>query len=129
MNRIERTRARREKGWCYGAKQAAKGLNAHERMLRHHRIQRATRPCQRCKRNVPLKVWRKEVWGTENGLELTFDGGYGEFIDAWEGPEKVWLCHECAHDLADWLGLDVRRWHTHSLHSGQHADHHPGAES
>ncbi len=129
MNRVERARARREKEWCYGAKQAAKGLSKHQRMLRSHRIQRATRQCQKCKREIPLRVWLTNVDGTDNGLELLFDGGYAEFIDAYDGPERAWLCHECAHDLADWLGMDVRRWHTHSLRSGQHPDHHPDLPS
>jgi len=63
---------------------------------------------------------------TDNGLEVHFVGSYGEFIDtAFEdGSYRVSLCHDCSHDLADWLGIDVHNWHTHKPGSGMHPDHH-----
>jgi hypothetical protein len=70
---------------------------------------------------------------TDNGLVLLFSGSYGEFHDdLGSGPHSVDLCHECGHDLADWLGIDVGNWHTHKYGGGrpglQHADHHDRPE-
>lgn len=76
--------------------------------------------CQRCSKDMPT-----EYGNTDNGLELVFTGGYGEFHDdGGYGPHTLWLCHECGHALADWLGLDVHNWHTHRIHGNQHPDHH-----
>ena len=83
--------------------------------------------CAKCRKAIP----RHPSGNTDNGLHLTFDGGYGEFIDSWNPDDTdhyLSLCHECGHELADWLGIDVRNWHTHGLHSGQHADHHDREE-
>ncbi len=85
--------------------------------------------CKKCNQPIPISQHGKTqpgIWGTENGLHMFLDGGYGEFMDAWDGQVRVDLCHECAHDLADWLGLDVHNWHTHVApeHGGtQHANH------
>ncbi len=91
--------------------------------------------CQRCKQPVPISrtgedslvAYPDTKWVTENGLHVSFDGGYAEFIDAWNGAIEIVLCHECGHALADFLGLDVHNWHTHvppELGGTQHADHH-----
>lgn len=72
----------------------------------------------------------------DNVLLLELHGGYGMFIDPMnyprEGhdPSTTWiLCHECAHALAEWLGVDVHNWHTHVPGGPQHADHHDSATS
>ena len=86
--------------------------------------------CKKCGKEIPLQhqyLPPDAEPSTDNGLLLIFDGGYGEFIDAPFVPKAEWqvqLCHECAHDLCDWLGVDPRNWHTHAAGSGQHADHH-----
>lgn len=84
--------------------------------------------CKKCGKEIPKQPHAPgPYWYTDNGLHLTFDGGYGEFIDAPFADDreaKYILCHECAHDLCDWLGVDPRNWHTHAAGSGQHADHH-----
>lgn len=77
--------------------------------------------CQKCFKQVP----QDEYWNTDNGLEVSFSGGYGEFHDdLFYGPYEFGLCHECAHELAEWLGLDVHNWHTHRIGGDQHPDHH-----
>lgn len=88
--------------------------------------------CKKCGKEIP---WQPPHAGryrnTDNGLHLTFDGGYGEFIDAPfvnDQEVKYILCHECAHDLCDWLGVDAHNWHTHGIYSGQHDDHHDREE-
>lgn len=80
--------------------------------------------CFRCQKPVNNDL----MGNTDNGLFLFFSGGYGEFHDDLvDGPHEVVLCHECGHDLADFLGLDVAGWHTHRPESGQHPDHHDEA--
>ena len=80
-------------------------------------------PCDRCNKTIP-KPWNDSP-NLDNGLLVSLSGGYGEFIDsAFTGSYDVVLCHECAHDLADFLGIDVHNWHAHSPDSGQHPDHH-----
>ena len=38
----------------------------------------------------------------DNALWITFDGGYGMFIDPMcDKPPRMVLCHECAHKLCD----------------------------
>lgn len=61
---------------------------------------------------------------TDNECTLMFNGGYGSFIDAMGEMPTLTICHECGHELCDWLGVDPRNWHTHSTTSGQHPDHH-----
>ena len=82
--------------------------------------------CHKCGVLVPVAY--PGVPNTDNGLEVYFSGGYGEFYDAWDGDPMLWLCHECGHDLAAWLGIDVHNWHTHRTDSGQHPDHHDNWE-
>jgi hypothetical protein len=89
-------------------------------------LERPDLTCQKCNKPIPYD----EHWNTDNGLTLYFSGGYGEFHDDLGNkgqPQSTDLCHECGHDLAEWLGLDVRGWHTHRHGGTQHADHHRGA--
>jgi len=51
---------------------------------------------------------------SECGLTLRFDGGYGEFIDHLGTKATMVLCHECAHALCDFLGVDPYNWHSHT---------------
>lgn len=66
----------------------------------------------------------------DNECTIMFEGGYGSFIDCafldngQTGMPTLTICHECAHELAEWLGIDVSGWHTHSVYGGQHDDHH-----
>lgn len=85
--------------------------------------------CFKCKQPVPHQFPEENHVAyalNDNGLTLSFDGGYGEFIDHIGTQATMVLCHECAHALADFLGLDVRNWHSHRDDSGQHADHYEG---
>lgn len=98
--------------------------------------------CDRCDKDLPRQAGinnNDTSLQYDNNLVLKFDGGYGMFCDPEPGrwirgdhrrhdPEhtKV-LCHECAHDLAEWLDIDVHNWHTHNPNSGQHPDHHDRA--
>lgn len=90
--------------------------------------------CNRCQKIIPLQ-WDsakdEHPDQTDNDLSLEFHGGYGQFTDCiYDCPaDTIRLCHECAHDLCDWLGLDPSTWHTHSAESGQHPDHHRGPNS
>lgn len=71
----------------------------------------------------------------DNLLVLRFTGGYGMFCDpdasltprpeAPLDPELTTvLCHDCGHDLADWLGINVAGWHTHRPDSDRLDEHH-----
>ena len=84
--------------------------------------------CQKCGEIIPWAYVPPPGHGppenTDNGLHMTLDGGYGEFIDTWQGRPEYWLCHDCAHAFCEWLGIDPRNWHTHRLDSGHHPDHH-----
>lgn len=106
-------------------------------------VQRTIRPrpvtvyedvtCQKCGSELPEQrsIPADGSLQYANNLVVVFEGGYGMFCDPMEragdpaDPEftKV-LCHECAHALADWLGIDVSNWHTHDPQSGQHPNHH-----
>lgn len=69
----------------------------------------------------------------DNALWITFDGGYGEFIDicTMEDAEhhRAILCHECAHQLCDlvpWIHklIDPHRSHSHKTsYIEQHPEH------
>jgi DNA-directed RNA polymerase subunit N (RpoN/RPB10) len=83
--------------------------------------------CFKCKQPVPHQFPEENHVAyalNDNGLTLSFEGGYGEFIDHIGTQATMVLCHECAHALAEFLGLDVRNWHTHNPATGQHEDHH-----
>lgn len=83
------------------------------------------RNCRRCGKVIPFLFPDGWAENTDNGLTVEFSGSYGEFIDTgFDGPVSMILCHECAHALTDWLGMDAKNWHTHQPGSGQHPDHH-----
>ena len=52
-------------------------------------------------------------------LELSLDGGYMMFVDniyyvGDKNPLEFMLCHKCAHEFVDWLGIPkktVTNWH------------------
>lgn len=96
--------------------------------------------CYRCKKIIPRQwpQWQYEELGLtdgtdqlDNNLSLEFHGGYGMFTDCiYNCPaDKIILCHECAHDLCEFLGIDPSNWHTHRPESGQHPDHHKRADN
>lgn len=76
--------------------------------------------CDRCA--LPLEQVELAEEGTlqcDNALIVRLSGGYGMFCD----PLKVsddfdpeWdkiFCHECAHEVCDFLGIDASSWHSH----------------
>lgn len=92
--------------------------------------------CNKCGKPPPKQSFPrpKETLQLDNVLLLEIHGGYGMFTDPMNYPRNgydpestILLCHECAHELADWLGLDVHNWHTHvpaEFGGTQHTDHH-----
>lgn len=89
--------------------------------------------CFRCNKDMRESTVRNREpapWGDEldNECTITFSGGYGSFIDSFDKWPTLTICHECGHQLAEWLGVDCRNYHTHSIHGGQHADHHDNQE-
>lgn len=85
--------------------------------------------CHRCGADMTYPAVHGEAGAhhgdeTSNECNLMFVGGYGSFIDSMGEIPTVTICHECAHLLCDWLGVDPRNWHTHSVYGGQHPDHH-----
>jgi len=96
--------------------------------------------CDRCGKRPPIqKGCTSPDWlQYDNVLLLRLEGGYGMFIDPagsdiqrtkriYDARYDKILCHECAHEFAEWIGWDVHNQHTHAPESGQHADHHDGA--
>jgi hypothetical protein len=55
----------------------------------------------------------------ENALEVTFNGGYAEFIDVIDDPNpyNAYICHECAHDLCEKIPWINRLINPHKSHS------------
>lgn len=88
--------------------------------------------CHRCGKDMRAKAVHTDRidWPHDSGDEpqneatILFRGGYGSFIDDLGDVPSVRLCHECGHELCDWIGIDPRHWHTHSVYGGQHEDHH-----
>lgn len=93
--------------------------------------------CHRCSKDMRARAVHpsRTDWPTrpgkfdpaeelQNEATLIFTGGYGSFIDAFDSMPSLLLCHECAHELCEWIGIDPRNWHTHSIYGGQHNDHH-----
>lgn len=101
--------------------------------LRWERSEKSSVPlCFRCDKDMRgyfgYNIAHRREWSEDemlNECTLIFDGGYGSFIDVCGGSPNpaVTICHECAHELAEWLGVDVRKWHTH-VPGYQHPDHH-----
>ncbi len=95
--------------------------------------------CSRCHKDLPEQTG-VQVPGSiqyDNALIVRLEGGYGMFVDDLFRNEMLdsrglhpWfdslLCHECGHDLAVFLGIDPKTWHTHRPDSGMHNDHHNG---
>lgn len=87
----------------------------------------STLSCGRCHKLLPLQWPELEnPYQTDNELVIEFHGGYGSFTDCLDDcpADSMRLCHECAHDLCDFLDIDPSYWHTHRPDSGQHPDHH-----
>lgn len=90
----------------------------------------STIQCDRCKKIIPRQwiaqseIDAKEIDASlqlDNNLVLELFGGYGMFIDPFpRGSINLCICHECAHELFDFLGLDASFWHSHR----QGQDHH-----
>jgi len=101
--------------------------------------------CEKCAKVLPEQegFTNEHNLQYDNALILELHGGYGMFIDpvglesdgddvyppdaGFNPATTVILCHECAHDLSLWLGLNPKNWHTHSVNSGQHPNHHDEA--
>ena len=55
-------------------------------------------------------------------LELSLDGGYMMFVDniyaiGAENPLNFMLCHKCAHEFVEWMGIPketITKWHPKS---------------
>lgn len=93
--------------------------------------------CHRCGKDMRAQaVHPDHKWSTsdhdtfdpsqelQNECNLIFVGGYGSFTDDLGEMATLTICHECGHELCDWIGVDPRNWHTHSMLGGQHEDHH-----
>jgi len=52
--------------------------------------------CAKCSR--PMQP------NNEGGLDLEVSGGYGDYIDSYDGVTTFRLCHKHAHKFANWLG-------------------------
>lgn len=89
--------------------------------------------CTRCRKVLPVPdgftivdAIKFNQFDNNAEIKISFSGGYGQFIDSYDGPIdfSLNLCHECGHELAEFLDIDVSYWHTHNPASGQHPDHH-----
>lgn len=61
----------------------------------------------------------------DNALEVIFSGGYSMFFD--DGDRRVFLCHDCAHELCDmlpWLAQLIQPQHSHA-HLSEYWEAHP----
>lgn len=68
--------------------------------------------CAKCAKQIPVDD-RGEM---DLELHVSLSGGYGSFHDsAVSGPEELVLCHECAHALCDFLGVNPHNWHSHPI--------------
>ncbi len=55
--------------------------------------------CDRCSALIlPVQPESSDdnLW---DALHISIDGSYGEFVDRWDGPLEVTLCHACGHWL------------------------------
>lgn len=86
--------------------------------------------CADCQKRIP-----SDEYGLyDNVLGITFDGGYGWFIDyspifGDEAPPRAHLCHECAHHLCDthpWIANLLKPYDSHSHRSGSVGPEHKG---
>ena len=68
--------------------------------------------CTKCKKQIPLN----DHGEMDLELQVSLGGGYGSFNDnILDGPEELVLCHECAHALCDFLGINPHDWHSHPI--------------
>lgn len=110
-------------------------LGIYHRKLTEAEQQLSATLCARCERVLPLQTGftaaeaaKYQQFDNNAEVKISFSGGYGQFIDSYDGPVdfSLNLCHECGHELAEFLDIDVSYWHTHNPASGQHPDHHKG---
>lgn len=80
--------------------------------------------CSRC--DSPLPEPEEDGLGNAFALAVTLDGGYTMFCDPEvEDEERHYLlCHDCGHELCDFLGVDPRDWHQHRTGRAWESDHH-----
>jgi len=81
--------------------------------------------CFRCDQVIPFDFPDFEsIDNLENELVVELHGGYGSFTDCiYECPAfKATLCHQCAHYLCEFLGIDAKDWHTHKT-DGEESGH------
>ena len=92
---------------------------AEERRKRREELEKnpwnAINHCTRCKMRMP-ESWGHEDSAKENGIfqstdghnaEVLLTGGYAEFVDTMFEPKQVAkLCHQCGHELLEWLNYD-----------------------
>ena len=79
------------------------------------------RECVACKKELLLPE------DDDNALCISFQGGYGMFVDPMNEPIEAWLCHECAHALCEqipWIKEVVNPDNSHS-HRQEYHDAHP----
>ena len=92
--------------------------------------------CDRCSLILPRQdnIQQNGSIQYDNALIVRLEGSYGMFVDDLFRDDELdyrnlhprydsLLCHECAHELAKFLGKDANNWHTHNPDSGMHADH------
>lgn len=80
--------------------------------------------CARCDSPLPETVGDL---GPKFALILRLDGGFGMFCDPDPFEEADWvvlLCHDCGHELTDFLGLNPNGWHVHRGQRAWDSDHH-----
>lgn len=81
--------------------------------------------CFRCDSPLPPPLDEAGT-GPAHALVVRFDGGHGMFCDPGL-DEQEWtlvLCHGCAHELADFIGLNPSDWHEHFGRSAWGSDQH-----
>lgn len=80
--------------------------------------------CARCDALLPES---EDGLGPKHALVVRFDGGYGMFCDPDPFAEEDWavvLCHDCGHQLTDFLGMNADEWHQHRGQRAWNSDHH-----
>lgn len=76
--------------------------------------------CRSCQRALRPEGDRDTDYQFCNALWVTFEGGYGMFVDPiGSGPYRAVICHDCAHGLCDtvaWIDDMIRPLESHSHH-------------
>ena len=59
--------------------------------------------CTKCQAPQVFNVERD----IPTALEIDLNGGYAMFVDNWQDRDDyhLLLCHKCAHEFVNWLGL------------------------